>query len=82
MSLLRKKNPKEFHKLFKKKGKSHRNEISNNDFYEYCMDLYGCVNNENVNTYVNIIDDLPYCETVYEGLDGCFTENDVSTAIK
>ena len=83
ISLLRK-NPKEFHKLFKKKNKSNRNNISNNDFYEYSMDLYGCVNNENVNTNVNIglDDDLPYCETVYEELDMCFTENDVLTAIK
>ena len=48
------------------------------------MDLYGCVNNRNVNTNVKIglDDDLPYCETVYEELDMCFTENDVSTAIK
>ena len=84
ISLLRKKNPKEFHKLFKKKNKSNRNNISNNDFYEYFMDLYGCVNNENANTNVNIglDDDLSYCETVYEELDMCFTENDVLTAIK
>ena len=49
------------------------------------MDPYGCVNNKNVNTNVKIgldDDDLPYCETVYEELDMCFTENDVSTAIK
>ena len=75
LALIRKDNPKLFHKRFNKRNLSHNCDISNDEFYDYFRELY---NDENVDTSNNYM----YNKPVYEELDEYFTESEVSNAIK